>query len=359
MAKVQQISEITPSFAFTEFDFYKDYEESFKKSEIGRIHALLPLHEMAVRFGLVDAHPRKKAGRKPYFSPEGKVALMFLKSYTGWSAPKLMEQLNANIHYQIFCGIRISSANPLTNYKLIDDIILELSNRLKIQNQQKVLAEAWKPYMKDLDTLYTDATCYESAMRYPTDAKLLWECIEKVYPMMCEASRELGIHRMRTKYLDVSRDNMAKCNNILIDGMSFIEKLSFNAFNEGTRLVHCVKLAEKLFGEKITKLGGDCSYSGNDNRTFCSDENIVTSFVQKGKKREASASVSLVRKELARVRATAMEGSFGTQKEHYGLKRINGRIKRTEILIIFFGIHIANVVQLARRIAKAELCQAA
>ena len=99
--------------------------------------------------------------------------------------------------------------------------------------------------------------------------------------------------------------------------------------------------------------------SGNDNRTFCSDENIVTSFVQKGKKREASASVSLVRKELARVRATAMEGSFGTQKEHYGLKRINGRIKRTEILIIFFGIHIANVVQLARRIAKAELCQAA
>ena len=63
--------------------------------------------------------------------------------------------------------------------------------------------------MKNLDTLYTDATCYESAMRYPTDAKLLWECIEKVYPMMCEASRELGIHRMRTKYLDVSRDNMA------------------------------------------------------------------------------------------------------------------------------------------------------
>lgn len=26
--------------------------------------------------------------------------------------------------------------------------------------------------------------------------------------MMCEASRKLGIHRMRTKYLDVARDNM-------------------------------------------------------------------------------------------------------------------------------------------------------
>ena len=461
MAKVQQISEITPSFAFTEFDFYKDYEESFKKSELGRIHSLLPLHEMAIIFGLIDPYPRKKVGRKSYFSPKGKLALMFLKSYTGLSAPKLMEQLNANIHYQLFCGIRISSANPLTNYKLIDDIILELSNRLRIQNQQEALAEAWKPYMKNLDTLYTDATCYESAMRYPTDAKLLWECIEKVYPMMCKASRELGIHRMRTKYLDVARDNMvyvkqrrhtkqrtrkiirrlldllgkilaelrrldrenpcaglfsdkqlseietitkvyrqqrnhhksgnakesiphrivsvnkpyvrpivrgkevkkvefgAKCNNILVDGMSFIEKISFNAFNEGTRLEHCVKLAEKLFGEKITKLGGDCSYSGNDNRSFCSERGIVTSFAQKGKNREASTSVSMVKKELARVRATAMEGSFGTQKEHYGLKRINGRIKKTEVLIIFFGIHTANAVQLARRIAKAELSRAA
>ena len=59
----------------------------------------------------------------------------------------------------------------------------------------------------------------------------------------------------------------------------FIEKLSFNAFNEGTRLKHCVKLAEKLFGEKITKLSGDCSYSGNDNRSFCSEKGIVTSFL--------------------------------------------------------------------------------
>ena len=50
--------------------------------------------------------------------------------------------------------------------------LLDLSSRLKIQNQQEALAEAWKPYMKNLDTLYTDASSYESAIRYPTDAKL-------------------------------------------------------------------------------------------------------------------------------------------------------------------------------------------
>ena len=49
----------------------------------------------------------------------------------------------------------------------------------------------------------------------------------------------------------------AKCNNILIDGISFIEKLSFNAFNEGTRLKHYVSLSEKLTGVLIKKIGGD------------------------------------------------------------------------------------------------------
>ena len=42
-----------------------------------------------------------------------------------------------------------------------------------------------------------------------------------------------------------------------------------------------------------------------------------------------------------------MEGSFGTQKEHYGLRRVKARTKLTEILYIFFGIHTVNVVQLA------------
>lgn len=54
-----------------------------------------------------------------------------------------------------------------------------------------------------------------------------------------------------------------------------------------------------------------------------------------------------------------MEGSFGTQKEHYDLKRVKARTKFTEILYIFFGIHTANVVQLAKRIEQRTLLEAA
>ena len=108
MAKIRHLSEIQQEIAFTEFDFYQRYAETFKTSELGRIKSLLPLREMAISFNLMEERPmhkRVKRGRKSFFTPEGKVALAFLKMYTGLSAPKLMEALNGNIHYQIFCGI--------------------------------------------------------------------------------------------------------------------------------------------------------------------------------------------------------------------------------------------------------------
>ena len=300
--------------------------------------------------------------------------------------------------------------------------------------------------------MYTDATCYESEMRYPTDPKLLWEGIEKSYEIMCGLSEKLNLHRPRTKFVDVEKANLtyrkqrrhtkvqtrkltrrllnllgkilketrrlerestgtenlltisqkreieiitrmyrqqknhfenndpresvkdrivslgkpyvrpivrgkevksvefgAKCNNILVDGLSFIEKLSFNAFNEGTRLTHCLKMHRRLFGVEAKRIGGDAGYAGNANREYCRKRGIQTSFVKRGRPSFVKKDNDIIRNELARVRATRMEGSFGTHKEHYGLKCIKARTKRTEILYIFFGIHTANVVQLVRR----------
>jgi len=212
VAKIQNLSDIQQEIAFTEFDFHKIYKDTFKNSELGRIKSLLPLRKLAVKFGLIEEERisyKRKRDMKSFFIPEGKVALAFLKMYTGLSAPKLMEALNGNIHYQIFCGIRISPKNQLKNYKLIDSIMLDMSKRLRVRALQKVLAEAWVPYMKDLDTVYTDASCYESHMRFPTDVKLLWECVERAYAMMCGISSALGEHRMRTKYTDIARANLS------------------------------------------------------------------------------------------------------------------------------------------------------
>ena len=109
MAKVQHFSGISKRIPFEGFDFYDLFRVTFENSELGRMKRLLPLHEMAVNFGLVGNHPVRKRGRKSFFSPEGKVALMFLKMYTQLSAPKLMDQLNGNVHYQIFCDVYVAS----------------------------------------------------------------------------------------------------------------------------------------------------------------------------------------------------------------------------------------------------------
>jgi hypothetical protein len=138
---------------------------------------LIPFGALARSCGLKD-HP---LGRHSYFSPEGKIALMFLKSYTQFSDEELIAGLNANIHYQLFCGVRIHPLNPLTNFKIVSAIRCEIADNLSIDSAQQVLAAHWKPYLENLQILSTDATCYESFIRFPTDVKLLWEGVEWIH----------------------------------------------------------------------------------------------------------------------------------------------------------------------------------
>ena len=64
----------------------------------------------------------------------------------------------------------------------------------------------------------------------------------------------------------------------------------------------------------VKKIGGDAGYAGLDNRNFCMENGIETSFVKRGRPSQTPKKKDFVRWELARVKATAMEGSFRTQK---------------------------------------------
>jgi hypothetical protein len=50
--------------------------------------------------------------------------------------------------------------------------------------------------------VFADATCYESELRFPTNQKLLWECVQWNYKQMESLCRILKIKLPRTKYLD-------------------------------------------------------------------------------------------------------------------------------------------------------------
>ena len=439
MAKVQNISEIHPTLGFTEFDVLEKYRKSFHESELGRLHSVFPFERMAKAAGLSRQHP----GRRNIFSPSAKIALMVVKAYTGFSDRQLVEHLNGNIHYQMFCGIMIDPSSPITNFKIVSAIRNEIASRLDIDTLQDVLASHWKPYLDNLHVCMSDATCYESHLRFPTDMKLLWESIEWLYRHICGHCRELGIRRPRNKYADVSesylsyckkrkrkvsrtsmirlleklliqRDEIhreygvslrytkdyrkrlsiirkvlvqekemfegrkvsdrivsidrhyirpivrgketksvefgAKVNNIQIDGISFIEHLSFKAFNEGIRLKDCIRMQQKLMSVRVRCVAADSIYANNANRKFCTKYGISTSFVRKGRAARDEPLRKVLRCELSRERATRLEGSFGTQKQHYSLSRIKAGNRKTEILWIFFGIHTANAVLMIDKI---------
>ena len=143
----------------------------------------------------------------------------------------------------------------------------------------------------------------------------------------------------------------AKVHMVQIDGINFIEHISFEAFNESTRLTSSVYLVRKYTG-KCTHVGADAIYATNKNRAYCSKENIHTSFIRKGRAGSTEDQRSQMQKILAKDRSTRMEGSFGTEKNHYGLKRIMARTAPTEKLWIFFGVHTANLCRLINKIPK-------
>lgn len=62
----------------------------------------------------------------------------------------------------------------------------------------------------------------------------------------------------------------------------------------------------------------------------------------------------ILRSELSRERATRLEESFGTQKQHYSLVRIKARNRKTEMLWIFFEIYIANAVCMIGKVERKK-----
>lgn len=146
----------------------------------------------------------------------------------------------------------------------------------------------------------------------------------------------------------------AKVNVLQVDGINFIEHLSYDAFNEGTRLISGIHLQQKLFG-KCTHQSADRIYATNANRKYCTQHHIANNFIPKGKQKpQHMQQAAVLRKALNIARGTILEGSFGNEKNHYLLHKIPARNQQTETCWIFFGIFTSNAIRMANRIAIAQ-----
>lgn len=113
-----------------------------------------------------------------------------------------------------------------------------LAPYLDIKGVQKVFFSAWKGDLTDLDRCVTDATCYESHQRYPTDMKLLWESCKWLHVLMKKICREIGERMPSYKYNDVDKARLRYCK---------LHKPKKNATRK--LQVRLLKLLSKLLGQ--------------------------------------------------------------------------------------------------------------
>ena len=142
----------------------------------------------------------------------------------------------------------------------------------------------------------------------------------------------------------------AKVHVYLVDGISFVEHLDFEAYYESTRFAETLKKHQNLF-DSTRQVGADQIYATNTNRRLRASQKIATSLVRKGPKPKQPAPRDQMRAILSKTRATEMEGAFGNDRQHYGLDSIRARTQPTKTLWIHFGIWTASAVRVDKRMA--------
>lgn len=148
-----------------------------------------------------------------------------------------------------------------------------------------------------------------------------------------------------------------KVHMMQVDGICLIDCMEFKAFNETTRLKISTLKHKSIFAS-LHQLGADRIYASNANRRYCSEKKIFTCFPKKGPKPHSSEEKKLS-SIIASRRATVMEGSFGTHKEHYGTRKIKVRGEKREKLVVFFAVMMANAVAISKRQNAPPISQAA
>jgi hypothetical protein len=132
----------------------------------------------------------------------------------------------------------------------------------------------------------------------------------------------------------------AKIHVSLVDGISFLDELSWEAFNEGNHMMDYVERYRKRFGFYPKEVLADQIYCTRVNRAALKEKGIR--LLAKPLGRPSAVAIHLSPGER-----NPIEGKFGQAKNAYGLNRIRARLKGTSETWIASIILVLNLVKLA------------
>jgi len=147
----------------------------------------------------------------------------------------------------------------------------------------------------------------------------------------------------------------AKISVSLIDGISFVDRISWDAYNESGDLKKQIEGYQKRFGHYPESVHADKIYLTRDNRRYCKDKGIRLSGPALGrpkKRTDQNAAELAAQKKLIRqdeIDRIAIEGKFGQGKRRFGLSRIMAKLAATSETMIMLTFMVMNLEKMLTR----------
>lgn len=143
----------------------------------------------------------------------------------------------------------------------------------------------------------------------------------------------------------------AKIQVSLMDGYAFLEDLSWDAFNEGTRLIKAVEQFKTRLGYYPQEVAADQIYCTRENRSWLKDVGITLRAKPLGRP------PAVKQEHVSPGERNPIEGKFGQAKTAYGMNRIKARLQNTSESWIATIVLVLNLVKLTKSVPYSLLCK--
>jgi len=179
------------------------------------------------------------------------------------------------------------------------------------------------------------------------------------------------VHRIKDRSVSISQPHVrpivrgkasakvefgAKVSLSLVDGIRFVDRISFDAYNESEDLKTQIETYRKRFGHYPASVHADKIYRTRDNRSYGKNKGIRLSGPALGRPKKLTDQNALQikqEKQLHRrdeVDRIAIEGKLGQGKRRFGLSRIMSKLAETSETVIMISFMVMN---LERILSKA------
>lgn len=141
----------------------------------------------------------------------------------------------------------------------------------------------------------------------------------------------------------------AKVSVSLVNGMSFVDRINWETYNESGDLLAQIDAYRRRFGHDPASVHADKIYRTRKNRRICKSRGIRLSGPPLGRPRKTTAqNAEQLRREKHihwqdEVDRIAIEGKFGQGKRRFGLARIMAKLAQTSEVMIMISFMVMNL----------------